>query len=83
MLFGVSNMLIFPLIKFPYNLKISKDRYWDLLEKQSRGFEKFPSDKRIKEKLFLYHQKKKKICNQNIEVFSKVFANTRKFIFRG
>ena len=81
MLFGVSNMLIFPLIKFPYNLKISKDRYWDLLEKQSRGFEKFPSDKRIKEKLFLYHQKKKKICNQNIEVFSKVFANTRKFIF--
>ena len=81
MLFGVSNMLIFPLIKFPYNLKISKDRYWDLLEKQSRGFEKFPSDKRIKEKLFLYHQKKKKICNQNIEIFSKVFANTRKFIF--
>ena len=60
MLFGVSNMLIFPLIKFPYNLKISKDRYWDLLEKQSRGFEKFLSDKRIKEKLFLYHQKKKK-----------------------
>ena len=81
MLFGVSNMLIFPLIKFPYNLKISKDRYWDLLEKQSRGFEKFPSDKRIKEKLFLYHQKKKKICNQNIEIFSKVSTNTRKFIF--
>ena len=81
MLFGVSNMLIFPLIKFPYNLKISKHRYWDLLEKQSRGFEKFPSDKRIKEKLFLYHQKKNKFCNQNIEIFSKVFANTRKFIF--
>ena len=60
MLFGVSNMWIFPLIKFPYNLKISKHRYWVLLEKQSQGFEKFLSDKRIKEKLFLYHQKKKK-----------------------
>ena len=58
MLSGVSNMWIFPLIKFPYNLKISKHRYWVLLEKQSQGFEKFLSDKRIKEKLFLYHQKK-------------------------
>ena len=77
-------MSIFPLTKFPYNLKISKHRYWDSLEKQSRGFEKFPSDKRIKEKLFLYHQKKKKtFCNQNIEIFSEVFTNTRKLIFQG
>ena len=57
-LFGVRNVSIFPLIKFPYNLKISKHRYWDLLEKQFRGFGKFPSGNRIKEKIFLYRQKK-------------------------
>ena len=57
-LFGVRNTWIFPFIKFPYNLKISKHRYWDLLEKQFRGFGKLLSGNRIKEKTFLYRQKK-------------------------
>ena len=75
-LFGVRNMWIFPLIKFPYNLKISKHRYWDLLEKQSRGFGKFSSDNRIKEKIFL-DREKKNFCNENIEIFGEAFTNAR------
>ena len=58
-LFAICNMWIFPLIKFTSNLKISTHCYWDLLETQTRGFGKFPSDNRIKEnKIFLYREKK-------------------------
>ena len=79
-LFGVRNMWFFPLIKFTYNLKISTHRYWDLLEKQSQGFEKFPPDNRIKEnKIFLYYEKKTFATG----TLSEAFTDTRKFIFWG